>query len=308
MHLSQLYVNPLYVNPAFAGTSGCGRVSIGYRNQWPNIGGGFSLATVSYDQYIKALHGGIGAYVNADFQGGGSYRDISAAFMYSFRARLSRSLFLTLAVQGSYANKYVNWQSLTFPDQYDPYLGLTGRPTQESVPHTPLSRNYADAGVGATLYGEYFYLGFSALHLVRPDVGFMGTSRLDIRYSAQVGGKIYFRKTYDEKRDEQDVSLSPNIVYTQQGTFSELNYGLYANVWPIVAGVWFRQSFSNPDAVIFLFGADFKGVRIAYSYDLTVSKLTKSGGSHEISMGFRLPCPKKRAGQREIQPVPCPRF
>ncbi|MDE5762799.1 MAG: type IX secretion system membrane protein PorP/SprF, partial [Bacteroidales bacterium] len=39
MHLSQLYSNPLYLNPAFAGTSGCGRISAAYRNQWPNVGG-----------------------------------------------------------------------------------------------------------------------------------------------------------------------------------------------------------------------------------------------------------------------------
>lgn len=309
LHLSQLFANPLYLNPAFAGTSGCGRISLGYRNQWPNIGGGFSLATVSYDQYIKALHGGIGAYVNADFQGGGTYREITAAFMYAFQARLSRKLFLSLSVQGGYSNRYVDWQSLTFPDQYDPYLGLVqGRPTQENLPNTPLSRHYADVGVGALLYGEHFYAGFSALHIARPDVGFMGESRLDVRYSAQVGGKIYFRRTFDERRDERDISLSPNIVYTQQGRFSELNYGLYANLWPVVVGVWFRQSFSNPDAVIFLFGGDFKGVRIAYSYDLTVSRLTKSGGSHEVSLGFRLPCPRKRVAEREIEPVPCPRF
>lgn len=310
MHLSQLYSNPLYLNPAFAGTSGCGRITAGYRNQWPNVGGGFSLATVSYDQYIKALHGGIGAYVNADFQGGGTFREISAAFMYSFRAQLSHKLFLTLAVQGSYANRYVNWESLTFPDQYDPYLGLVqGRPTAENLPNTPLSRHYGDVGVGATFYGENFYVGVSAVHLIRPDVGFMGPSRLNIRYSAQVGGKIYFKPTYNEIRDEKDPYLSPNIVYIQQGKFTELNYGLYAQMWPIVFGVWFRQSFSNPDAVIFMLGADFKGIHISYSYDLTVSKLTaRSGGSHEIALGFRLPCKRQGLGARRIEAIPCPRF
>lgn len=309
MHLSQLFANPLYVNPAFAGTSGCGRIGLGYRNQWPNIGGGFSLATVSYDQYIKALHGGIGAYVNADFQGGGTYRDITAAFMYAFRARLGNKLFLTLAVQGAYTNKYIDWNSLTFPDQYDPYVGLVqGRPTQENLPETPLSRHYGDVGVGAMLYGEYFYVGFSAFHLARPDIGFMGNYRMDLRYSAQLGGVIYLRRSYDEKHKDRDISLSPNIVYTQQGKFSEFNYGLYANIYPIVVGVWFRQSFSNPDAVIFLFGGEFKSVRIAYSYDLTVSKLTKSGGSHEISLGFRLPCPTTKYGRKEVMAIPCPKF
>lgn len=309
LHLSQLFSNPLYNNPAMAGTSECGRISAAYRNQWPNLGGGFSMASVSYDQYFKALHGGIGAYVNADFQGGDVYRDITAALMYSFRARLGRKLYLTLAVQGAYMNKYVNWNSLTFSDQYDPFAGLVpGRGTEEDIPNTPLNKHYADVGAGLMLYGEYFYVGFAALHLNRPDMGFMGSSRLSIKYSAQVGGVIYFNKSYGERRSEKDFSLSPNIVYMQQGKFSELNYGLYGNFYPIVVGVWFRQSFSNPDAVIFMVGGEFKGVRLAYSYDLTVSKLIKSGGSHEISLGFRLPCPKQRSHRQDIMPVPCPKF
>lgn len=309
LHLSQLFSNPLYNNPAMAGTSECGRISAAYRNQWPNLGGGFSMATVSYDQYFRALHGGIGAYVNADFQGGDVYRDITAALMYSFRARLGQKLYLTLAVQGAYMNKYVNWNSLTFADQYDPFAGLVpGRETEEDLPNTPLNKHYADVGAGFMLYGEHFYVGFAALHLNRPDMGFMGSSRLSIKYSAQVGGVIYFKKSYGERHSEKDFSLSPNIVYMQQGKFSELNYGLYGNFYPIVVGVWFRQSFSNPDAVIFMVGGEFKGIRLAYSYDLTVSKLIKSGGSHEISLGFRLPCPKQRSYRQDIMPVPCPKF
>ena len=310
MHLSQSFSNPLYINPAFAGTSDCGRIGVAYRNQWPNIGGGFSLATVTYDQYIKALHGGIGAYVNADFQGGGTFRDITAAFMYAFRAQLGGKLFLTLAVEGSYSNRYVNWNSLTFPDQYDPFLGLVqGRPTQENLPNTPMSKHHADVAAGLMLYGEYFYVGFSASHLTRPDIGFMAKYRMDMKFSAQAGGMIYFRNSYGERHSERDFSLSPNIIYIQQGKFTELNYGLYGNFYPFVAGLWFRQSFSNPDAVIFLFGGEFKGIRLAYSYDLTVSKLTaRSGGSHEISLGFRLPCAKQRSVRREIMPVPCPKF
>lgn len=309
LHLSQLFSNPLYTNPAFAGTSECGRISAAYRNQWPNVGGGFSMATVSYDQYFRALHGSIGAYVNADFQGGDVYRDITAAFMYSFRARLGQRLYLSLAVQGAYMNKYVNWNSLTFADQYDPFTGLIpGRPTDEALPNTPMNKHYADVGAGLMLYGEYFYVGFSALHLNRPDMDFTATSRMDMKFSGQVGGMIYFRKSYGERHSERDFSLSPNIVYTQQGKFTEFNYGLYGNFYPIVVGVWFRQSFTNPDAVIFLFGGEFKGVRLAYSYDLTVSKLVKSGGSHEISLGFRLPCARKHTYRQEIMPVPCPKF
>lgn len=309
MHLSQMYTNPLYVNPAFAGSSSYGRISTAYRNQWPNVGGGFSLASVSYDQYFREIHGSIGAYVDANFHASGGYREITAAFMYAFNAKLTEQLSLSLSVHGSYTNRYVNWETLTFPDQFSPSQGLMpGLPTQESLPDLPGGRFYGDVGVGALLYGKYFYVGVSAYHLPRPDVGFTAEYRLPIRYSAQVGGVISSKKSVYQSGAFSDWSISPNIVFTHQGVVSELNYGVYATFRPMIAGVWFRQSFSNPDALIFMLGGEFKGVQIAYSYDLTVSKLKKSGGGHEVSLRFKIPYDKNRTDQELLFPVPCPEF
>ena len=117
----------------------------------------------------------------------------------------------------------------------------------------------------------------SVCHLSRPDEGFMGVRRLAIKYTAHVGGVIYFKKTYGTKRNERDISLSPNLIFTQQGKFEELSYGLYLNVYPMVMGVWYRHNFTNSDALIALLGFEYKGVRIAYSYDIGLSQLRKSG-------------------------------
>lgn len=47
-------------------------------------------------------------------------------------------------------------------------------------------------------------------------------------------------------------------------------------------------------------------LRLVYSYDVTVSKLTmKSGGAHEISVIYEWP----RTGKnRKYRAVPCPKF
>ncbi|MEG1497835.1 MAG: PorP/SprF family type IX secretion system membrane protein [Bacteroidales bacterium] len=306
-HFSQYFANRLYINPAFAGTGVCPRINLSYRNQWPNIGGGFSSATVSYDQYIKVLHGGIGAYVLSDIQGGGTYRNISANFMYSFRVRLGDKTFLSLAAEAAYVNRYANWNSLTFPDQFDPLLGLVRPTTEEELANTPEDKNYADFKVGAVVYGENFYVGLSVGHLSRPNDAFMGLQRLPIKYTAHVGGIIHFTKSYGQKRSEREITLSPNLIFTQQGKMEELNYGMYLNVYPMVMGVWYRQSFSNSDALIVLLGAEYKGVSLAYSYDISLSKLKGSGGAHEISLGFKLPCTNKTK-HNKIQPLPCPSF
>lgn len=306
-HFSQYFAHPLYINPAFAGANECPRISLGYRNQWPNIGGGFSTMSVSYDQHIHAIRGGLGAKVFADIQGGGTYRNISASVMYSYRFKLGRSFSLRLAAEAAYVNRYANWTSLTFPDQFDPMLGLVRPTTDEDLSQTPLDRHYADFTVGALAYNDNFYVGLSVDHLSRPDEGFMGVQRLAIKYTAHVGGVIYFKKVYNTKRSEKDISLSPNLIFTQQGKFEELSYGVYLNVYPMVIGVWYRHNFTNSDALIALLGFEYKGVKIAYSYDVCVSQLRKSGGAHEVSLGFRLPCQDKQK-MLKVQAVPCPAF
>lgn len=102
--------------------------------------------------------------------------------------------------------------------------------------------------------------------------------------------------------------ISPNIIYSYQGGFQMLNYGLYLDWSPFIVGTWYRQSigFDNSDALVLLFGLQHENIKIGYSYDITVSKLSNaSGGAHEISLGMQLPCPEKR---KKIKAIKCPSF
>ena len=85
---SQFYANPLYMNPAFAGSKVCPRISINYRAQWPALVSAFTTVAASYDQYIDALHGGVGGIVMADRQGDhGALSTTSLAAMYVGQCR-----------------------------------------------------------------------------------------------------------------------------------------------------------------------------------------------------------------------------
>lgn len=306
-HISQYFANQLYMSPAFAGSNFCPQVKLQYRKQWPNISGGFSTTMLSYDQYIHAIRGGLGIYVLADVQGGGSYRNIEANLSYAYNFKLGEHFNIKLGVSAAYVNRYANWHSLTFPDQFDPIYGLVRPKTDEELIITPVNRHYADFGAGFVGYNDYFYFGFAAKHFSRPDESFMSVRRLDIKYTAYAGGKIYFRNTYQQKKQNGDIFLSPNIIFTSQGKFEELSYGLYLNVYPIIIGSWYRHSFSNPDAVVALLGFEYGMWRLAYSYDITVSTLKHSGGSHEITLGIKLPCFKLKH-RFKLDQMPCPIF
>lgn len=53
------------------------------------------------------------------------------------------------------------------------------------------------------------------------------------------------------------------------------------------------------------FATEFQ-LRIGYSYDVTISKLTvKSGGAHELSLIYEWP---QKPKNRRHRVVPCPKF
>ena len=63
---TQFYANPIYLNPAFAGTARCPRLIMNYRNEWPALSGTFVTYSVSYDQHIDGLQGGMGLVILQD--------------------------------------------------------------------------------------------------------------------------------------------------------------------------------------------------------------------------------------------------
>ena len=63
---TQFYANPIYLNPAFAGSNGCPRFNLNYRNEWPSLSGNYVTYSASYDQYFKNISGGIGVIATHD--------------------------------------------------------------------------------------------------------------------------------------------------------------------------------------------------------------------------------------------------
>lgn len=304
-HFSQFYANPLYTNPALAGSAVCPRVALSYRDQWPTLGA-FKTFSASYDQYFDALAGGVGFTIMSDMQSD-YYRTNVASLIYSLRLKLTNDIFLNLAAQASVTNRSLDWDQLAFPDMIDPRYGFIYS-TMATRPEE-LSHTYVDFGAAFVLYGENWYIGGAANNLTRPNDGFISYNRIPMRFTANGGIKLNLSR--DKRRTNAFFGapiISPNLIYSYQGGFQMLNYGLYLDWSPFIVGTWYRQSigFDNSDALVLLFGLQHENIKIGYSYDITVSKLSNaSGGAHEISLGMQLPCPEKR---KKIKAIKCPSF
>jgi len=288
---SQFYANPVYLNPALAGSKLCQRLTLNYRNQWPGIGQGYVSYSASWDQQFDKLSGALGAIVNTDVGGGGIYNKFSGSAIYSYRLQASRYVILNAALQAGYFQYRLDGSKLLYGDQIDP---LTGNP----LPTWDLTRgelqpklNVGNVDFSAGLlagFKETLYLGVAVNHLSRPDISFYETNsnKLQMRWTVHSGVLIDLSQQRDGS-SMGNLSLSPNIIYIQQGNFQQLNAGMSVNMFPLVAGLWLRHGFENPDAVIALLGYQQKNYKIEYSFDYTISRLTtKSSGAHEISVAW----------------------
>lgn len=284
---SQFYANPVYLNPALAGAKLSQRITLNYRNQWPDIKNGYVSYCVTWDQQFDKIGGALGVIANADVAGGGMYNRFSGNGIYSYRFQASRYVVMNAALQVGYIQYKLDWNKLVFGDQIDMRTGNL-EPTKEYLP-PKLNIGNVDFSAGLLAgFKESIYLGVAVNHLSRPDMAFYdgGDNRLKMRWTVHTGMLIDFFQGMDGE-DLRNFSLSPNIVYVQQGSFHQLNAGMYVNMFPLVAGMWLRHDFGNPDAVIVLLGIQQKNYKIGYSFDYTISNLTlKSGGAHEISISW----------------------
>ncbi|MDR2011181.1 MAG: type IX secretion system membrane protein PorP/SprF [Bacteroidales bacterium] len=306
-HFSQFYANPLYLNPALAGSENCPRISLNYRNQWPGLGNTYVTYSLSYDQHLSPIHGGIGLNILRDVQADGALTTTSINAMYSYTLKVTNKFYMAAGFQASFFMSAINWDFI-FPDMIHPLYG----PIYSSYEHDNLSndrRNYPDFSIGLIGFTEKTFLGFAVHHLTQPSISFLkgsNDSELLRKYTVHFGTEFEINPRGSSLR-RGDLKLSPQILFYQQGRFQQFNWGLYLSRKQLVVGLWARQNFSfHYDAVMMIIGFKQDNLRFAYSYDLTVSELSRSVlGAHEISAAFVFGC---RVKPKKIKSVNCPSF
>jgi type IX secretion system PorP/SprF family membrane protein len=295
---TQFYSNPLYLNPALAGSTGCPRINLNYRNEWPQLTGNYVTYSASFDTYSKDINGGVGLMATYDQQAEGTISTTMLGGIYSYNLKLNRKTSLMFGARAAYYQKFLDWNKLTFGDMIDPRRGFIYQ--TNDVPRGG-KRGFFDVSAGAVVFTKLFYAGLAVHHANQPDESMiLGESKLPVRLTAHMGGTLPIGR---RGRYSDGTSLKPAIIYQYQNGFQELNIGAYLNYSSLNIGVWYR----NKDAFVFIVGAKTDKFNIGYSYDLTVSKLGNglTGGSHEISMQINLKCKKKAKNFRKIS---CPSF
>ena len=303
---SQFNLNKNYLNPAYAGYSGNLSVGVNSRMQWNNVPGKFTTNTFNANIGCGPGRFGLAVAGYDHYEGEGFLHSQHAEVQMSvnlpgklgrmFGKKLRRQKFiLSGGLSLGVGQKKLDWDKLTFSDQYTPYQGFTGRASAASG-YGETSNLIFDLSAGMRAQaqvnrnGSYVSFGGAIFHLNKPVETFYDSdNRLPPRYTFHFF--TYFQT--------QKFTNKPN--YISVGMISDNQQRLRTNTllvskdvehWAKASVGFRRQNFllidRNVDAIILQGLVSFGGVTLGYSYDITISKLGPHNtfGTHEIGIAY----------------------
>lgn len=333
IHYSQFYNAPLLLNPALTGmTSGAGRLSITYRNQWfgaTNSGffkSPYMTTALSGDLPIKIKNDalGLGLFIANDQAGANTFSTFITQASVSYIKTLGkkRNHRLSAGFQFGYTHQSIKVENFQWASQF----------SQETNQFSPGSTSYNPENIGSNRVGYLnlnfglfwyskltdivsMYTGGSFYNVTTPKHNILPNQKRDLYWRWNVQGA--FDITLGERyhilpsgqfmrqgvNDQLNTGLGFGIDFKGRGSRADepmsLTIGLYNRIHNLTKGV-------TSDAIIPYISFDIKRFRLGISYDATISSLKTSspGGACELSVGYTF----KKKGYSSRRDFIAPRF
>ena len=314
IHFSQFGSSPLNLNPAQTGFfNGDYRFVANHRNQWKSVTTPYKTFSGSAEMVLNGLSDSRNKY-NAGLLFNHDKAGDSKLSLTQFALSLSviRPLdedghhYMSAGIQAGYVNRSINYNELTFDEQYNGDVYDPGQANTEQFEND--NHGYADvsAGISYLFRTENNFkagTGISFQHINRPSDAFFGQK-----------AKMFSRMQFDVKLDfpiAGRFDLVPAVLYMSQGSFRELTGGtsvryrlseLPGRSYSFYLGGWMRRK----DAAIVSAGVDYNNLNVGVSYDFNTSDLDRASngkGGYEISLIYII---------RKVKPIgikpPCPLY
>jgi type IX secretion system PorP/SprF family membrane protein len=320
LHFSQFFNSPLTTNPANTGfiPDADYRIGANYRNQFSSIMSvPYKTTSIFGDAQLfrdKLESGwlGVGGVLLSDVAGTGSLRSTKVYGSVAYHQMLGSSSLLSAGFNVGWANKRIDVSRLTFPDQFEGTFFDIKQPTSAALANTNISYFDMQAGVNYAYFPQeniYINAGYSIHHVNRPKESFFSDNS-----SGYKDGRIPVRQIGFANaivKVAHNLIINPNIYYTNQAKASQLIFGLNGNYnlsesgeKQLILGAYYRFK----DAIIPTVGFELSNIRFTFSYDATVSSLTKFNnlrGASEFSIIKKGFYPNSNGSSRQSL---CPRF
>lgn len=328
-HFTQFYASPLSLNPALSGA----------------FDGGYRLAMIYRDQgrsYLEVPYSTYGVAADLRFKAGSYQKNSRDAFgtgvvFYSDRASSANFFTNQMAITGAYhkalsrtgdhflsagfqlgvAQRNLNYNNLTFEDQFngrDGYTNISG----EYLPEN----NFAFFDFGAGIHYAYapfrqpgIFAGIAMYHINEPQVSFYANEPIEsLQNSERLMRKISAHVSFILPLGSF-VQFSPRALAYLQGPHLAANAGgnfrFLLNDSKGTAmhlGGWVRpvRNFDQVpglDAAVLMLGLEHSNFLFGLSYDANLNGLNTTGrrqGALEFSLAF--------LGSYNNETVLCPKF
>jgi type IX secretion system PorP/SprF family membrane protein len=302
-HFSQFYAAPLLLNPALAGTyTGTFRISTIYRDQWRSaLDNPLRTFAASGDAKFDIRYGkrnlpdvvALGITFYGDRVTTFDYNTNQIVLTGAYHKLIDQrsKQYIGIGFQGGIFQRSVNYEDLTFQDQFNAIDGYT-LGTGENLP--PNNRSLGDLSLGvyytiSPSKNTNFHAGVGAYHVNRPNISFYNipdiidpnlnkTDILHTKWSIHTGASF---------KTSNRLYVQPRVNVLMQGPQSELNIGThfrfklsktagqYLLFGPYVRGVQNKEQFGI-ESLIALAGLELSNFIIGVSYDQSVGNLIRN--------------------------------
>jgi len=268
---TQYMFNTLVFNPAYAGSQDAFVASLHARTQWTGFKDAPETQTLLIHSPLKVDNMGTGLSVVNDITGPLTQRNIMA--YYSYGVRFSASSKLTFGMNAGIYTLTANLPDVELAsEEYDPAFA-------------DVYDNAAKFNVGFGMFynSENWYCGISAPKLYNSDfLSKKDREEIDLKTHYYLVGGATFKLS--EKVDLKPSLLVRKVNGAPVGMDLSALVEVNEKFWAGLAGRW------EEGASIIVGGVITDGFRFGYSYDVTLSTLTKvSSGSHEVFISYELP-------------------
>ena len=319
LHFSQYYNAPLLTNAANTALlpGDDYRIGINYRNQWSTVPVPYNTFAAFADCKIggnkeNTNHNnwlGIGLAFFNDKAGNGSLSLLQVQGNLAYHLQLSEFTMISLGLSGASVQRSVNYDALTFDQQWDGVTFNSHIANGEKV--GIIKTSYYTIGAGGNFAwfpneDVYVKLGGGVTNINRPNESFYkSTNTLDMRPTANLD--VMFKPG-------PVLIINPSVYYTTQSAASELVAGAQFRILlnsattthtELILGAYDRIA----DAIIGVAGVKIGGLQITANYDFTMSALApynNSYGALEFSVIYQNPYGRNK--DKMAKQFTCPRF
>jgi type IX secretion system PorP/SprF family membrane protein len=284
---TQYFMIPETLNSSFTGAKKSTRAGIIHRTQWPGLNFSINTQYAFVDNWFEEIDSGLGISILNHKETTTRYNLTQVNINYAYELQLTSEWYFRPSLSFGLGLKDFGFQNLLLEDQINLYEGIIN-PTSMDQVNLNDSRIFYDIGTSFLLYNEDSWIGLSVLHLNQPNISmtFEGEESLDI--FASLHGSYKIPTGY---RSKVEVYGLFNAMI--QGDYNRMDvggkvkynsfyFGALGATNPIKSGF---QSHTLTSINGF-FGFDWKGFRIAYSYDFNTTNIGRTGGVYELSVFY----------------------